>query len=126
MRYCAAIFDDIRNDIFTEVMTRIWICCIASQLIKEKVGVKDVYTHAGKGLVGFPGHRRRIVGLLKEGLDNVIFVYMDDSESAGFRSRHFETPDSDICTHIDMPLHGFLVFGVAVTDATNSAIKDRD
>src|ERR1700722_7880308 len=82
---------------------------IAAQLIEEKFGIKNINTHAREGLVRLARHWRGVGWFLEEGLYDVVFVDVDNSEGGGFRTWHFEATDGDIRARLNMLLQHDLV-----------------
>src|SRR5262249_16225870 len=106
---CSAVFYNVGYDVLAEIVARIRVTRVTSQLVEKELRVEDIDTHTRKRFIRLSRHWRRISGLLKEGANNIILVDVDNPEGARFIGRDFETGNRDVSLLTDVLLQHHLV-----------------
>ena len=86
-----ASFGDFRDNVFTEIVTGVFIEVIFRQQFIQIIGVENVDPHTGKRFGRVAWHGWRIGGFFNE-LDNFIgVVHVHHAKRAGLFNRHWHT-----------------------------------
>ncbi|MNU88999.1 hypothetical protein D3C71_788290 [compost metagenome] len=86
-----ASFGDFRDDIFAEIVARIFVLVVLFQQLIKVFGIKDIDAHTGEGFGGIRRHGRRIGRFFNEVDNLVVFVHVHHAKRRRFSNGHRQT-----------------------------------